>query len=442
MTHFLGWVLLTIVFSIPSLQAQEADTPESEIAVTDAPEDQAIRARLTAVLAALDEVDDVEVGVSAGVVTLSGNVPNARTSRELIAIAERVEGVVHVQNQLLEEVDLSSRVQPVRRRFQEIGASALQTLPVGLVALLTVTLFWFLGRWAGRRSAWLARIGLSDLATNLGMRILRLIITAIGVVIALEILDATALVGALLGVAGVAGVALGFAFRNIVENYLAGVLLSTRNPFDIGDLIEVDTFMGSVVRLTSRDTVLMTLEGNHLRIPNSVIITSALTNYTRNPLRSFEFSVGVSAECDLQNARQLAADTLREMDGILQDPGPLALIEKLGDSSVELRFIAWIDQRDTDFLKARSEAIRSVKETFDQACIEMPEPIYRVILHSAQAQESEDPRPFPRSNQEQTPAIDPVTRNANVDVRKDSTIDRQVAAELSSSKEENLLSKR
>lgn len=441
MRHLLGWVLLTLLVSVPCLHAQEADTPESEIAVTSAPEDQAIHARLTAVLAAMDNIEQVDVAVSAGVVTLSGEVPSARAARELMAIAERVEGVVHVQSQMEEEVDLSSRVQPVRRKVQEMGASALQTLPVGVVALLTVVLFWLLGRWVSSRSSWLKRIGLSDLATNLGLRILRLVITAIGVVIALEILDATALVGALLGVAGVAGVALGFAFRNIVENYLAGVLLSTRNPFDIGDLIEVESFMGNVVRLTSRDTVLMTLEGNHLRIPNSVIITSALINFTRNPLRSFEFSVGVSTECDLQEARQLAADTLREMDGILVDPGPLVLVENLGDSSVELRLIAWIDQRDTDFLKARSEAIRSIKNAFVAANIEMPEPIYRINVDSgvkpdllAEAGKNQTPASAMRRGPKPSPIV-------TVDVRRDSTIERQVAEELRVSKEENLLNK-
>ncbi|MFN2329481.1 MAG: mechanosensitive ion channel domain-containing protein, partial [Chromatocurvus sp.] len=100
--------------------------------------------------------------------------------------------------------------------------------------------------------------GMSDLAVNLGLRIVRMLVIGIGLLIALEILDATAMVGALLGVAGIAGIALGFAFRNIAENYLAGVLLSARNPFAIGDQVQIGEFIGKVVRLTSRDTVLMT----------------------------------------------------------------------------------------------------------------------------------------------------------------------------------------
>lgn len=426
--------------SVNQALAQDSAETAAIIQVTDVPSDTAIRERLQAVLAALDGGAGIEVSVEQGVVTLKGNVPNARSARELEGIAKRVEGVIHVQSRLTEETDVSARVRPATRKFQEMGAAAVQMLPVVLVALVVVVAFWLLGRWAGSRGAWLRRIGLSELASNLGKRIVRLAITGLGILIALEILDATALVGAMLGVAGVAGIAVGFAFRNIVENYLAGVLLSARNPFDVGDVIEVGTFTGTVVRLTSRDTVLMTRDGNHLRIPNSMIITSAMTNFTRNPLRRLEFVVGVSVDLDLQQARQLGIETLQAMTGILADPGPQVLVAELGDSTVQLRFLAWINQHDSDFLKARSEAIRQIKAAYDKAGIEMPEPIYRIHLRNPSAIErSTEPSDRPPEAAQQKPAL--VTPTRAEDVAADNTIDRQVAAELRSSDEENLLTK-
>lgn len=420
--------------------AQEAAGDAAPILVSDRPGDKAIQERLESVLAAIDDVEAIEVSVEQGVVTLSGDVSNARSARELMAIANRVEGVIHVQSRLNEETDVSARVRPATRKFQEMGAAAVQMLPVILVALLVVVVFWMLGRWAGSRGGWLRRIGLSELASNLGKRIVRLVITGLGVLIALEILDATALVGAMLGVAGVAGIAVGFAFRNIVENYLAGVLLSARNPFDVGDIIEVGAFTGTVVRLTSRDTVLMTRDGNHLRIPNSLIITSAMTNFTRNPLRRLEFNVGVSVDLDLQQARRLGIDTLRALPGILGDPGPQVLVSELGDSTVQLRFLAWINQHDSDFLKARSEAIRQIKAAYDRAGIEMPEPIYRIHLRNSGAQtpSGEPAATAPRSLPE--PPSTPSPTRAD-DVAADTTIERQIAEELRSSDEENLLRK-
>lgn len=401
------------------------DREPPRIAVQDVPKDTAIERRLTAVLAEIDGLQDVRIEVRSGVVTLSGGVPSARSTREALELVRRTEGVLHVEDRLEEQVDLRARVRPAVQKFREMGTDALRTLPVVLVALLVVALFWFLGRWLGNRGRWLQRLGLSDLSASLGRRFARTVVTGAGLLIALEILDATAVVGALLGVAGVAGIALGFAFRNIVENYLAGVLLSARNPFGIGDQVQVGEFVGKVVRLTSRDTVLMTLDGNHLRIPNSMIITSAMTNFSRNPLRRFEFQVGVSVDLDLVAARDLGVATLKRMRGVLPDPAPQGLISELGDSAVQLCFLAWIDQRRSDYPKARSEAIRLVKSAFDEAGIEMPEPIYRVHLREAAAA---------------TPtARTPTARAEEADVDADRTIDDQVDEELLSSDEENLL---
>lgn len=455
MKRALVLLLLLIAASTQGFaQAPEAFPPapapveqDPEIRVGDVPEDDAIRDRLSSVLLAIDGLEDVEVTVNSGVITLTGNVPSSRAARELISIAERVEGVVHVRNRLNEQVDISARVRPATQKFQEMGTAGLQMLPIALVALLVTVIFWFLGKWAGNRGAWLQRVGLSELASLLGLRVIRTVITGIGFLLALEILDITALFGAILGVAGVVGIAVGFAFRNIVENYLAGVLLSARNPFEIGDQIEVGTFQGKVMRLTSRDTVLMTGDGNHLRIPNNVIITSAMTNFTRNPLRRFEFRLGVSVNADLVATRKLGMQTLRGIPGILADPGPRVEVIELGDSSVQLLLFAWIDQRETDFLKARSEAIRLVKTAFDQADIEMPEPIYRVLIgssepHTATALDNlegttrsspaERPRP-PRNNTTESPEAP--------DVTADRTIDKQVEDELRTSGEENLLNR-
>ncbi|MDZ7751776.1 MAG: mechanosensitive ion channel family protein [Gammaproteobacteria bacterium] len=421
------------------LYTSETNVTAPAIQVLDVPEDALIRNRLLAVLGAIDGLQDIDVQVTSGVVTLAGEVPSSRLNRDAFAIASHTEGVVYVLNRLSEEADVASRLRPASRKFQKIGADLLRALPVGLVALLVVVLFWFLGQWAGSRGAWLRRAGLSDLAVNLGLRVVRLLVIGIGLLIALEILDAIAVVGALLGVAGIAGIALGFAFRNIAENYLAGVLLSARNPFSIGDQVQIGEFLGKVVRLTSRDTVLMTLDGNHLRIPNSTIITSAMLNFTRNPLRRFEFKVGVSVDLDVAAARDLGMTTLGRINGILPAPGPQVLISELGDSTVQLSFLAWIDQRETDISKARSEAIRLVKAAFDAAGIEMPEPIYRIHLRDAvplSPGEGGAARPAPAPPPRQAAAM-----AADSDVTADHTIDKQVADDLRTSDEENLLKK-
>jgi small-conductance mechanosensitive channel len=129
------------------------------------------------------------------------------------------------------------------------------------------------------------------------------------------------------------------------------------------------------------------------------------------------------------------------MKGILPDPRPQVLISELGDSTVQLSFLAWIDQRETDHLKARSEAIRLVKAAFDEAGIEMPEPIYRIHLRDAASLKPGEggaarPRPAPAP----TPREAAATAEAS-DVTVDHAIDEQVAEDLRTSDEENLLKK-
>lgn len=428
-------IALALLLSLSGpVTGQDAQTLDAEIRVVDAPQDEAIEQRLTQVLSAIDGLDDVAIEVSAGVVTLSGEVSTARAARDIGDIASRVEGVVYVQNRLDDDVNIAARVQPLTRRFKEMSANAMQALPVALVALAIVFSFALIGRWAGNHDGWLRAIGLSELASNLGKRIVRLLLTGMGVLIALEVMDATALVGAVLGIAGVAGIAIGFAFRNIVENYLAGVLLSARNPFAIGDQVEVGAFTGKVMRLTSRDTVLMTRDGNHLRIPNSVIITSAMTNFSRNPLRRFEFNINVPDSADLNQAREAGVAALHAMPGILNQPAPQGLIAEISDGKATMRFLAWIDQRDTDFAKARSEAIRLLKITLDQAGIVMPQALYHVVLEN-----DTDALPTinPESSSPTTPT--PITARETADTSADLSIDQQMAEELSRSDEENLL---
>ena len=430
-------VIAALLICLPAygqlVPAQDNALEDTPIKVEDTTLDKAITTRLLAITSAISGMEQITASTEAGVLTLRGDVANAQLKEEVLAIARRLDGVVYVQDMLQEQLAVRSRLAPAAEKFEQMLTKAVQMLPLLVLALLAVLCFSWLGGWLARHSTWLQRFGLTELASNLGVRFIRVLVTGIGVLIALELLDATALVSAALGVAGVIGIALGFAFRNIVENYLAGVLLSTRNPFAIGDQIQVGDFTGSVVRLTSRDTVLMTYDGNHLRIPNSDIITLAMTNFSRNPLRRFQFDVGVSVTLDLVQVRQLGIATLTNMPGILADPPPRCLINELGDSAVALKFFGWIDQRNTDFLKARSEAIRQVKSAFDDAGIEMPEPIYRI--HMADMNNAEPPAPTEATTSSQQAA------RQDVDVTTDDTMQQQLQTELRTSDEENLLAK-
>ncbi len=420
---------------IIGLSAQEPDVAAAPppISLNGEIQDDAISERIRSIFGAIEAFKSIEVDVSAGVVTLSGTVRDGDTEKQAIELANRIEGVVTVLDKLEGSAEVSSQLSPVADKIAGLFTSFLKRLPLIGLALLTIFFFWWLSSLVFSREEWFARLRLSSLARDLARRIARLVILAVGLVIALEILDATAVVGAVLGAAGLAGLAIGFAFKSIIENYLAGVLLSTRNPFEIGDEIEINGNRGKVARLTARDTVLVTLDGNHLRIPNGIVINSELLNFTRNPKRRFEFEVGVSVELDLNEARRVGLAAMRENPAVLDDPKPVVLVDTLGDSAVVLLFKAWLNQSHHDFWKTRSETIRLVKTAYDDAGIEMPEPIYRVHMREAGS-------PSPAQKRDDKIEI-PVPGQAMIeeDLSADRTINEQIEEDAARSGEENLL---
>ena len=207
---------------------------------------------------------------------------------------------------------------------------------------------------------------------------IRFVFVVGGIVIALDMIGAGALLGAVLGGAGIIGLALGFALRDTVENYVASLMLSLRQPFRANDHVIIDDLEGRIVRLTSRATVMMTLDGNHLRIPNGQVFKAVIVNFTTNPQRRFQFELGIDADDDPDAARRIGRKALMDLPFVLNDPAPEVRVTGVGNSNIVLNFLGWIDQRESDWFKSQSRAIASVKKVIEDAGFALPEPIYRL----------------------------------------------------------------
>ena len=184
----------------------------------------------------------------------------------------------------------------------------------------------------------------------------------------------------ILSAAGIVGLAISFAVRDTVENYIASILLSLRNPFEVNDLVKIENQEGRVARLTSRATMLISLDGNNIRIPNSTVYKAIIINYTRNPQRRFQFVVNIDRGQDILKVQALAIKTLKSVPGILAMPQPAALLQDLGDANVPLQILGWVDQANNNFQQVRSESIRAIKQAFEEAGVVNPMPIYHVNL--------------------------------------------------------------
>nr|MBA2664530.1 mechanosensitive ion channel family protein [Lujinxingiaceae bacterium] len=403
--------------------------------------DEAIQEQLLTIYANIEALEHVKVSVRSSVVRLSGKALSAEARNQAGDLATRMSGVLFVDNHISETSEVADRISPTIERIVDFIVKFAVRIPLYAIALVVIVLFWQLARFLVRWEWPFERLTGNEMVRAIIKQIIRAAVFVGGLIIALDLLDATALVGAVVGTAGVMGLAIGFAFKDIVENYLASVILSVRRPFEPHDLVEVDKYRGKVVRMTTRDTVLMTAEGNHVRIPNAVVFKSVLFNFTRNPRRRFDFAVSVGTDEDLLEVQLVGLAALNALEGVLGDPGALARVEELGDSSVTVRFFAWVDQRQTDLGKMRSEAIRLVKLSLEAAEVDMPAPIYRIeslapgALSAEPRQKSEERTPY------QTAKHLAVAVQTVQDVTVDDDIDRQIDEEQRDFPEKDLLLK-
>jgi len=399
--------------------------------------DSAIEKRLRTVTDNIDDFQNVKIDVNDGVVRLSGTAPRTDASEKVAQLVSRFEGVIYVDNQVQVETDVETRVKPALARAKQYLKNAVRKLPVIGVALAVMVLFWLIALLVTHWDLPYQRLGLNRLLRSLVRQFLRKGIFLLGVLLAFDIMDMTAMIGAVLGTVGVVGLAIGFAFKDIVENYLAGVLLSIRRPFDLNDLVLIDSHQGRVIRLTASELILMTLEGNHVRIPNATVFKSFIYNYSINPRRRFDFVVGVAVNVDLVDLREHGCAVLQKMKGVMVDPAPFMIVEELGDYNVLVRFFGWVDQRTADFAKVRGEAIRRVKLALDEAGIDMPEPIQTIRLQQAGAAPSETtaaPEPPAESAAER--------EHETVDVSPDTQLEEQIREDIAATHESNLLTEK
>lgn len=382
------WALFFVVLLIFSnaAAAQEEVQTQSAITVEDTTlSDRDIDERLEEIFNELDGLRGVFVTVRAGVVTLRGRVAEPAMAERAVTLAGRIDGVVAVRNEIAEVTSIEERLVPVAERIQNRFWQTVGMVPLFLVAAIAWAFVFVGGLWLARRQWPWDRIAPNAFIADLLRQIIRLAFFVFGIVLALDILGATALLGTILGAAGIVGLAIGFAVRDTVENYIASILLSIRQPFRPKDFVGIDGYEGVVIRLTSRATILMDLSGNHIRIPNATVFKGNIINYSRNPNRRFDFQLGVGTENDFAEALAIGYKTLRDLPFVLNEPGPNAWIELIGDSRVNLMFVAWIDQNTTSYAKAKSEAMRLTMKAFDNAGISMPVPIYQIHNEPSQA---------------------------------------------------------
>ncbi len=387
----LGVLASTAVAQEPKGQGDQVNQPAvpdnaqlsapAKVDITPLARDEEIAQRLQRVLNATEWFAAPKVRVEEGVVFLSGRVDSGELKKWAGDLARNTQGVVAVVNQMEVAEPSVWDFGPAWSGLLGLWREFVHSLPFIFFGLLILALSLGAGVLANRAAQ-------ATLSPRIRGRLLRnviaggagVLVVLCGVYIVLRVSGLTQLALTVVGGTGLIGLIVGIAFRDITENFLASIFLSMQRPFETGDLIEVAGVTGYAQQLNVRTTILMTLEGHVVQIPNATVYKSNLRNFTTNANRREDFVVGIGYDDAINVAQEVARKVLENHPAVLNDPEPSVLADSLGKATVNLRVYFWLNGREHSWLKVRSSVIRLVKLAFQEHGISMPDEAREVVF--------------------------------------------------------------
>jgi small-conductance mechanosensitive channel len=256
-------------------------------------------------------------------------------------------------------------------------------LPNMVLALIIFVIFFFIARTIKKVVRNLTRDRRQ--ARNLGMVLGRLAqgtTILAGLFIALSIVIPSLKASDLVQLLGISGVAIGFAFRDILQNFLAGILILLTEPFQIDDQIVFKEFEGTVENIETRATTIKTYDGRRIVIPNSELFTNSVTVNTAFENRRLEYDIGIGYGDDIDEARQFILEAIHETDGVLETPAPDAIVVELAGSTVNIRARWWVQPpRRADVLDLQDRVLTNIKNKLTANGIDLPFPTQQILFH-------------------------------------------------------------
>ena len=179
---------------------------------------------------------------------------------------------------------------------------------------------------------------------------------------------------------GLIGLGISFALKDIIANFISGIFIMINRPFKIGDQIKVEGEEGTVQDIQIRATAIKTYDGRKVIVPNSKLYSGTVINNTAYDERRFDVVVGIGYADDIEKAKELAAETLEEAEGVEVEPQPQVLVNELGGSSVNLKLRGWTKPSKANMVASASEVTQLVKQKYDSKGIDIPYPIRTVYM--------------------------------------------------------------
>jgi small conductance mechanosensitive channel len=288
---------------------------------------------------------------------------------------------------------MNTEIATFAEKMQAMLNGFIALLPNMILALIIFAIFFFVARTIKKFVRNLTRDRRQ--ARNLGLVLGRLAqgtTILVGLFVALSIVIPSLKANDLVQLLGISGVAIGFAFRDILQNFLAGILILLTEPFQIDDQIVFKDFEGTVENIQTRATTIRTYDGRRIVVPNSELFTNSVTVNTAFEHRRLEYDVGIGYSDNINEAKRLILEALHETDGVLETPAPDAILVELAGSTVNIRARWWVQPpRRADALTLQDRVLTNIKNTLTANGIDLPFPTQQILFHD-QTEETDGDR--------------------------------------------------
>lgn len=277
---------------------------------------------------------------------------------------------------------------PVTSQFQSFFANIGLNITVATVAIAAATVLagWFLNKVSNRMvDRGIQKRGGDQHAAVTAKKVTAYIIYPVTFVVVLGIFGLP--ISALGTTLGLIGLGISFALKDMIANFLSGIMILINRPFKIGDQIEVAGEEGTVKDIELRATDIKTYDGRQVIVPNSQLYSGVVINNTAYDERRFDVVIGVGYDDDISTAVELAKESLEEADMVEEEPEPQVLVEELGGSSVNLKLRGWTRPSKANMVQAASQVTQGVKEKYDEEEIDIPYPIRTVYMNNEDTEE-------------------------------------------------------
>lgn len=283
----------------------------------------------------------------------------------------------------------TSEITTIKESLIDYWNEFIQSIPNILLAIIIVVIGFLLSRFISRLFKKAISLRASDpLMINFLTKAVKFCIVLLVIMFALKIAGLGGVAAGVLTAAGASAVVIGFAFRDIGENFISGIILSFNRPFDVNDTVKVDDIFGKVKALEFRYTKLKTFDGRDVYIPNSDIIKKAVYNYTEDGFFRLEFIVGIDYDDDIEVAKAVISESVRNSKGVIEDDDHecFVVVDSLGVSTVNLKVLFWTLTKEyrKRALDVRGDVIKNVKQVIIENGLNMPADITEIKLYGSQ----------------------------------------------------------